>query len=410
MAELLLDKLSEKLDPELALSVKSDPNLRKVSEQYLVELLNNSELFTTASASDGPSLVQEIAELDCLLRNADLALAAVTNKNRDLIIDISKDLNQVKHTLSHDFASSLESLNSALNNNSDFVLTPNDKLTASIAINNSFLANIDSVLDLLELPTLCKLCVRQGNYQEALDISVLAQTLNIRFPKLPVFYKIQRQVEAELKTMVAGLIKLLNTNLKQKNTLKIFHILNKLDLSQYSQGDSSVSKFSTADPSVRDHILKRLYLNARYKLITNELATLDPLLEFNVLTYLKRYIEIFREYVLSSLSTFQAVFGNGFSGTDRVLVNQFTRSLAILLCEKLGQHFGEVINSADPEQGRADCDGLVFQIIYLCKSLDKHGLDFALSIAWELCYKPDPIILESVWLSNMNNLRKMQEG
>lgn len=426
MSDILIEKLCENLDPTLKKSLANDVDMRKISDQYLLDLLKNDHLFaqdlrptpssTETNADSSRSLVEEIAELDCAQRQTDLALAAVTNKHRDLILDISHDLAAVKSTLLLSYTLEIPPLSEVLSDNEPaFAITPNEKISQAISMNSSILTNINAVLDLLELPTLCKLCVRQGNYQEALDISVLAQTLCIRFPKIHIFLKIMHLVESELKIMVAGLVKLLNTNLKQKNALKIFHILNKVDLAALGMNQTRVLASGNKSDQ-KDRVLKRIYLNARYKLICDELSTLRPLIDFNVVSYLKRYIEIYREYVSSSLLTFTAIFG-AFGNADKVSASQFVRSLASLLCAELRQYLpkilapSKIVSQGESEsESQAHCDGLIFQIIYLCKSLDKYGLNFELAVVYELCYNDQPIISEETWRLNHLNLRKMQES
>lgn len=314
MSSILLETLKVDLPVDLQKTIDSDLQLRTESEKFLQDLLINDQLLSTEtyttttntselSENHKRTLIEEIAELDLKQHDINLKLAAITNENRDFIIDISHDLNSFNKTVETDYnheidamlkVLDIEALNGVASNR--FHVLINEKLTDAIKINNSILTNIDSVLDLLELPTLCKLCILQGNYQESLEISILVQALLIRFPKLVIFQRMQAQVEQELKRMVRGLIKLLNTNLKQNNILKIFQILNKLDILSYGSENTSYSKFSssksssraisTADKQVqKDKLLKIIYLSARFKFITSEIAALKPLISFNKLAF-----------------------------------------------------------------------------------------------------------------------------
>ena len=157
-------------------------------------------------------------------------LSTITNSNRDLIIDISNDLQFINHQITKEYNQNTENLVKSITG--DFRIDSSTSnyfnLKTNISINNTILNNIDSVLDILELPTLCKLCILQGNYQESLEISTYIQSLMIRYPKIILFKTINEQIDYELKVMIKGLIKLLNTNLKQNHILKIFQILHKL--------------------------------------------------------------------------------------------------------------------------------------------------------------------------------------
>lgn len=453
MSRLLLDVLREDLG--LALD---DPALESMSQEYLHELLINDELFSMDVYTTGPestpsaapeseststrNIVEEIAELDLQERNLNLELSALTYKNKDIIIDVSRDLRTINGSTmkeleneinsmavqlapEKDISSSTSTISSTLaaslmttlaGVSGKLLVNVSDKLYKSIESNNNILSNIDSVLDLLELPSLCKLCILQGNYQESLEISMLVQSLLIRFPGISIFQHIHQQVETELKLMVKGLVKLLNTNLKQNNILKIFQILNKLDLMTTTAAFSSPAIDNTVKKSQKDKFLKIIYLNARFRYIVSELDSLKPLIKFNKLTYLKRYIEIYREHIFNTLSIYYAIFpGSNTTTTDEdlLLINQFIRHLVTLLTNVLKIHYKDVDATAEPtaKEDQIDNlalkDGLLLQIIYLCKSLSKYNVDFESIILWELCFN-EGLISESDWKRNLKKVKKFR--
>lgn len=449
MSQILLNTLKEDLDPSLVQILDTDTQLSGITEKYLLDLLINDDLLstdiytTTSSNSQENSsdkkrtLTEEIAELDQQHRQIDLKLASITNTNRDLIIDISEDLNSINDQIDSKLTAEIEHMLKTLKleeveqdaekskanseNMDKFNITINERLTNSIKTNNSVLSNIDSILDILEIPTLCKLCILQGNYQESLEIFMLSQTLVIRFPKLVVFRKIHDQVDRELQLMVRGLIKLLNTNLKQNNILKIFQILNKPDLINYSTSSSSdISREEKV--SQKDRFLKMIYLNSRFKFITNELANLKPIIKFNKLTYLKRFIEIYREYIFNSLSIYHAIFNSKSAlveaqqkeEEDSILISQFIKNLADLLCKELDLYLPEIINPSSTDEDIniekvSQKDGIILQILYLCRSLAKYNVDFENILAWNLCYKdPTPLVSESDWNKNISKIKKVR--
>ena len=401
---ILLSTLLEELPSELSNYLNNDPQLQSSCNQYLLDLLVNDDLlstetFTTTTTSKNKTLIEEIAELDESQRNINVELSSITNENRDLILEISDDLNNVETSFKLEYPQEVESMLKTLEQG-NFHININEKLTSNIKINNSILSKIDSVLDFLELPTLCKVCILQGNYLESLEISILVQALVIRFPKLVIFQQIQHQVEQELKLMVKGLIKLLNTNLKQNNVLKIFHILSKLDLTNFN---SSIHNTSS---SQKDKFLKIIYLNARFKFITNELGTLKPLIKFNKLTYLKRFIEIYREFIFSSLSMYHSIF-NSSTDEDLLLINQFVRNLAQILCDEIRVYLPQ-IDDSDEFDVQSQKDGLILQIIYLCKSLANYNIDLESIIISDLCFSEKSLFEEEDWLRNLVKVKKIR--
>ena len=401
---ILLSTLLEELPSELSNYLNNDPQLQSSCNQYLLDLLVNDDLlstetFTTTTTSKNKTLIEEIAELDESQRNINVELSSITNENRDLILEISDDLNNVETSFKLEYPQEVESMLKTLEQ-CNFHININEKLTSNIKVNNSILSKIDSVLDFLELPTLCKVCILQGNYLESLEISILVQALVIRFPKLVIFQQIHHQVEQELKLMVKGLIKLLNTNLKQNNVLKIFHILSKLDLTNFN---SSIHNTSS---SQKDKFLKIIYLNARFKFITNELGTLKPLIKFNKLTYLKRFIEIYREFIFSSLSMYHSIF-NSSTDEDLLLINQFVRNLAQILCDEIRVYLPQ-IDDSDEFDVQSQKDGLILQIIYLCKSLANYNIDLESIIISDLCFSEKSLFEEEDWLRNLVKVKKIR--
>ncbi|CUM65112.1 uncharacterized protein PRCAT00002738001 [Priceomyces carsonii] len=432
MSDILLDSLKRDIAPELKDFLKDDIEGEKTAKAFLNELLINYDLLSTESYttvsetnSKGKTLMEEIAELDQQQRSIDIKLAGITNNNTDLIIDINDDLASLKKELQETYRNSVDSmlkLSDFESHSTKLEISSNEKSRRSIRINASILSNMDSVLDLLELPTLCKLCILQGNYQESLEISMLVKTLVIRFPKVAVFQKISKQIQLELKLMTKGLVRLLNKNLSQKNILKIFQILNKLDLNSFSEESDESEQ---AKQIQKDKFLKIIYLNARFKFIMNELANLEPLIKYNKLTYLKRLIEIYREYIFSSLSIYYAIFNpvskllnERREGEDSILIGQFVKSLVSILSQNLIKFLPEILHPGDSDEingvdemddvdRQGQKDGLILQIMYLCNSLAKFNVDFECAIVLEIYYK-HKLISEDDWLRNLAKVKNFK--
>lgn len=409
MSLLLLDSLKDGLDDQYVHLLDQNPEFYKDAEDYLLELLINDDLlstdpFTTSttpstiedSASSKKTLTEEIAELDLSQYQINTKLSSLTNSNRDLIIDISNDLQFVNHQLSNEYQQYSDNLLKILGNELKIEpIVSQFNIKSNISINNTILYKIDSVLDILELPTLCKLCILQGNYQESLEISIYIQSLMIRYPKISLFKQIHQKIDHELKVMIKGLIKLLNTNLKQNHILKIFQILNKL-FDNNNGNDLN-----------NDLVLIKIFLNSRYKFIINEVGSLKPLIKFNKLTYLKRFIEIYREFIFNSLSIYHIIFKNN---QQVVLINQFIRSLIGLLCNEFKLYLPDIKaqNTDDSYESEIDLassiDGLILQLIYLCRSLSNFNLDFEPIILLELVTSNN-LISESDWLRNLSKVK-----
>lgn len=413
MSLLLLETLQEGLDDEYIQLLNLDSTFAQDAEKYLLELLVNDDLlstdpYTTASGESSyhkKTLTEEIAELDMSQHEINAKLSTITNSNRDLIIDISNDLQFINHQITKEYSNHTENLVKSITGEFRIDLSTSNhfNLKTNVSINNTILNNIDSVLDILELPTLCKLCILQGNYQESLEISTYIQSLMIRYPKITLFKTINEQIDYELKVMIKGLIKLLNTNLKQNHILKIFQILHKL----FDDNENQIID--------NESILIKIFLNSRFKFIINEISSLKPLIKFNKLTYLKRYIEIYREFMFNSLSIYNIIFKNKNKSQHKqkqkqiILINQFIQSLVKLLCQEFKQYLPDIKtkkidDSIESEfELKSSIDGLILQLIYLCRSLTGFGLDFEPIILLELVC--DDLIPESDWLRNLSKVK-----
>lgn len=426
--DILIDTLVLGLDPTLQQKITDDPEIREESKKYLQEMLLNTELLstetyttntTTSESSDRKrTLTEEIAELDEEQRKLGLKLISITNEKQDMIIDVSNDISLIRKRLDKDFNEVTNSMVNTIgmsdsNNSHRFEVQRNEKLNSSIKSDSTILSNIDSVLDILELPTICRLCILQGNYQEALEVSMLVQSFTIRFPKISILNKILQQVQVELKQMVKGLVRLLNTNLKQNQIVKIFQILRRLDVLNGDIIGISETYGKVLDGGVKDKFLKLIFLNSRYKFIYSEIQNLQPLLLYSSLSYVKRVIQVFREHLFSSLTIYSTIFESpqnlekNHQFENDTMASEFIQNIVLLLIEKIRIYFNDTVDTVD-DVVKSQKDGIMLQLLYLCKSLSKFGVDFETIIIHELCYGKDNVIAEEEWLHNLAKLKKLR--
>ena len=416
MSSLLIDTLKEDLDAQIAEQLDTDKELRQVAENYLQEILVNeqllsTEVFTTTSQPDSGrnneqrrTLTEEIAEIEAKQRQISTQLGEITNSNRELVIGVSQNLKTATTKITSELEKQIQTTLDNLDQNHITLSSKTiEKDIQAMSSDNSILLNVDSILDIFELPTLCRLCIMQGNYQEALEIATLVKMFAIKHSKFETFRLMQAQIEKELRLMTKGLVKLLNTNLKQSNILKIFQILNRPDIFPTSEGTGAKS---------REKALKLIYLNSRYKFITSEVESLKPLLKLKKWTYVKRYIEVYREFLFNSLSIYQAIFENSsltsLKTEDLFMVNMYIKSLLDPLLAVLKEHLRARSEDEEEAEFENKRDGVILQIIYLCRSLAKYGMDFESAVTWELCEKEPALISEADWIRNLAKVKKFR--
>ena len=111
----------------------------------------STDPYTTASGDSSyhkKTLTEEIAELDMSQHEINNKLSTITNSNRDLIIDISNDLQFINHQITKEYNQNTENLVKSITG--DFRIDSSTSnyfnLKTNISINNTILNNIDSVL------------------------------------------------------------------------------------------------------------------------------------------------------------------------------------------------------------------------------------------------------------------------
>ncbi|ODQ83129.1 hypothetical protein BABINDRAFT_81227 [Babjeviella inositovora NRRL Y-12698] len=384
--DLLLETLSEDMSPEMA-SLLADPAVHADCVVYLDTLFSSlSDLLLSSlppSMSDTgttqethKTIVEEIAELSSKQRSLEARLKECTVSKSLAIVESSVNLFTFYEGFQTKFDNKMGTLQTeikAVKSQKWKQPVPESKLM-NVDSTINILNNLPLLTDLLELPSLIKICIKQGNYLEALEINLFIKRLLIRFSSsearnshISILHKIQRQVALELNEMMLGLLNLLSNDLKQSSLVKTMGILAKLQ------------PFLN---SATHNELKVIYFNARINFIMKEFSYLQPLLKTktiqNLEKYLKRSIEIVREYGYSTIATYQGIFPNS---DDSVYVHNFLQTVLTALLHILVAEL-PVMLVASPAPGHSSGsttdaktlkDGLLLQLYYCLLSLSRVG-------------------------------------
>eukprot|EP00262_Sarcandra_glabra_P015376 TRINITY_DN4736_c2_g1_i2.p1 TRINITY_DN4736_c2_g1~~TRINITY_DN4736_c2_g1_i2.p1 ORF type:complete len:235 (+),score=26.35 TRINITY_DN4736_c2_g1_i2:96-707(+) len=81
-------------------------------------------------------------------------------------------------------------------------------------LNRTLLANHSTLLDLLEIPQLMDTCVRNGNYDEALDLEAFVSKLSTMHSKLPVIQSLAAEVKQTTQSLLSQLLLKLRSNIQ----------------------------------------------------------------------------------------------------------------------------------------------------------------------------------------------------
>lgn len=219
------------------------------------------------------------------------------------------------------------------------------------------LYNFSDMVLLLEIPALTKLLIAKSQFADCIQLSSISKNLQIRYHKLPLVNSIQENTSLQISDMVKKLSGLLLSNIKQSSMIKILSHLKKVIPDN-------------------DH-LKSIFLHLRFAFIMDELDTLTPLLNSRLYEkYLKRVLEVFREFCFQTLITFHSFFDS-----DRQLMHSFISSLATKLCGIITENIKHI---SDPSTR----DSLLLQLIYCSSSLSRLGGDFTQTL---LCMLPPAV-------------------
>ncbi|CAI9093730.1 OLC1v1029286C3 [Oldenlandia corymbosa var. corymbosa] len=94
--------------------------------------------------------------------------------------------------------------------------------------NQILLANHSTLLDLLEIPQLMDTCVRNGNYDEALDLEAYVAKLSAMHPKLPVIQALAAEVRKTTQSLLSQLLQKLRSNIQVPECLRIIGYLRRI--------------------------------------------------------------------------------------------------------------------------------------------------------------------------------------
>ena len=205
------------------------------------------------------------------------------------------------------------------------------------------------IQELLEIPQLCDTFVKQGHYEEALDLAFYCHRITNRYPHLHILNEISAQIQVIKERMLVQLISLLGGSVKLPLAMRVIGFLRRMEL------------FSDTE-------LKIVFLNQRNVYLNFQL---DQIQSSDPSEYLKRYIEVSRETFFDILTQYSAIFTDShssFSNSDSILSFYATFRVNELL--DITQIKLNEIHDASSIQS------LLTQMMYYGMSLGRLGLDF----------------------------------
>ncbi|XP_031259252.1 conserved oligomeric Golgi complex subunit 8-like [Pistacia vera] len=161
-------------------------------------------------------------------------------------------------------------------------------------MNQTLLANHSTLLDLLEIPQLMDTCVRNGNYDEALDLEAYVCKLSTMHPKLPIILALASEVRQTTQSLLSQLLQKLRSNIQLPECLRIIGYLRRIGV------------FS-------EYEMRLQFLRCREAWLTGILEDLD---QKNAYEYLKGMINCHRMHLFDVVNQYRAIFADDTSGSE----------------------------------------------------------------------------------------------
>ncbi|KAI4380858.1 hypothetical protein MLD38_006997 [Melastoma candidum] len=169
-----------------------------------------------------------------------------------------------------------------------------DQILEKKKMNQTLLANLSTLLDLLEIPQLMDTCVRNGNYDEALDLEAFVCKLSTMHPKLPVIHALAAEVKQTTQSLLSQLLQKLKSNIQLPECLRIIGYLRRIGV------------FS-------EYEMRLQFLRCREAWLTGILEDLD---QRNPYEFLKGMINCHRMHLFDVVNQYRAIFADDTSGSE----------------------------------------------------------------------------------------------
>ncbi|XP_033172967.1 conserved oligomeric Golgi complex subunit 8 [Drosophila mauritiana] len=153
-------------------------------------------------------------------------------------------------------------------------------------LNSITLQKNAQLLEVLELPQLMERCIREGRYEEALELAAYATRLGQHQGHIPVVTSIVRSVEALWHTMLVQLVAQLRTDLQLPKCLQIVGYLRRMQ-------------------AFGDNELRLKFLQARDAWLT---SCLEAIPTADAQQHLSKTIEITRINLFNIITQYRAIF------------------------------------------------------------------------------------------------------
>ncbi|WRT65400.1 uncharacterized protein IL334_002343 [Kwoniella shivajii] len=210
----------------------------------------------------------------------------------------------------------------------------------------------DKLLDLLELPQLMETCVRNGYYQEAMELLNHCRSLAQKYPTIALVHDVTKEVDGILQLMLAQLLALLREPVKLPALVKTVTFLRRIDAMDESE-------------------LGLVFISSRYHNFRTHLTSIDKD-KAEPVRYLRKYIDLFREHVYDIIAQFTAIFlESSPSEIAAIHITSFANQAITNLVDLVNAFIPRISSDS------GSMSSILVQLGYCAMSFSRVGLDFA---------------------------------
>jgi hypothetical protein len=330
----------------------TDPNYEIPSDRSLIDVLSSSQYASSSSTSYQSRSRLSTPELSNFLTSlTTLTLPSLLSQPVTLASEAAQLTNSLTNLCTSEYptflslhetasvlSSSLDALGNSLNSLLGEALPELEGRTQQFARETQgvrerrrkarvVLEREDALVDVLEIPTLIETCVRNGHYQEALDLAAHARLLvrttasasegtanegNITLEPtgdVILIRAIAEQAENALYQMRAQLLALLHAPAKLPALYKAISFLRKMD--------ANLDEASSSAPRLRVRLsepeLALAFLTGRLSYLEDVLSGIEKTgggegVEVDHARYLRKYVDVWREGVHDVVTQYTSIF------------------------------------------------------------------------------------------------------